>query len=237
MFFNTWSYDTPDGTNFDYNLYVNGPIPSYRADFRQFKSDDFNIHLSASFNNPITLSSPSDLHKFDTVGSNGLFAVKNAYMYLFNNGVRDFFTESELNMAFRDYGENLWDKFYDVYGNSFNDLQTMFRSDLITFPIYYKYDLSLSTAKLYNNFASWGTMLPPDYDPVLYDTCYEYFPYRGIYSLQQQDGLKRDNWRNFLPLNYYTFEGIVTNIKSQPIKQKSFWEKLQAHLRSDFISF
>jgi hypothetical protein len=49
---------------------------------------------------------------------------------------------------------------------------------------------------------------------VLYETCYEYFPYRGIYSLQQQDGLKRDNWRNFLPLNYYTFEGIVTNIKS-----------------------
>jgi hypothetical protein len=48
----------------------------------------------------------------------------------------------------------------------------------------------------------------------LYETCYEYFPYRGIYSLQQQDGLKRDNWRNFLPLNYYTFEGIVTNIKA-----------------------
>jgi len=215
-FFNTWAYDLPDDTPFNYYLYYNGAIPKYKADFRHFKSNDFGIQLNYNFNNPISIGSPTSLRNLEIIGNQGLlnFSVNNQAMYLFNNGVRDFFTESELNMAFRDYGENEWEKFYDVYGNSFSDLNVMFRSDIITRPIYYKYDLSLSTSKLYNNFASWGSILPPDYDPVLYDTCYQYFPYRGIYSLQQQDGLKRDNWRNFLPLNYYTFEGIVTNIKS-----------------------
>jgi len=223
-FFNTWMYDLPDGMSFDYNLYYNGPRPRYRARFRHFAASDFDVHLNTeygiddllSLSLPISWTTPSDFYYLDTYGEQSLvqFTAKNQAMYLFNNGVRDFFTESELNMAFRDYGENEWEKFYDVYGNSFSDLNTMFRSDIITKPIYYKYDLSLSTTKLYTNFSSWGSILPPDYDPVLYDTCYQYFPYRGIYSLQQQDGLKRDNWRNFLPLNYYTFEGVVTNIKS-----------------------
>jgi hypothetical protein len=221
-FFNTWVYDLPDDTPFNYKLYYNGPEPKYYANFTHFSANDFDISITFDitqpFDAPINLTSPSDFYNLDTVGSQPILpfnvSVKNKVMYLFNNGVRDFFTESELNMAYRDYGENEWEKFYDVYGNSFNDLNVMFRSDIITRPIYYKYDLSLSTSKLYNNFASWGSILPPDFDPVLYETSYEYFPYRGIYSLQQQDGLKRDNWRNFLPLNYYTFEGIVTNIKS-----------------------
>ena len=215
-FFNTWAYDLPDDTPFNYRLYSNGPQPKYWADFRHFKASDFYINFKLNISDLIDINTPSDLYNLDQIGPSGIInlSIQNAVMYLFNNGVRDFFTESELNMAFRDYGENEWEKFYDVYGNSFNDLNVMFRSDLITRPIYYKYDLSLSTSKLYNNFASWASILPPDYDPVLYDTCYQYFPYRGIYSLQQQDGLKRDNWRNFLPLNYYTFEGVVTNIKS-----------------------
>lgn len=215
-FFNTWAFDLPDDTPFNYELYINGPRPVYWANFRHFAAADFDCSYSGFILDPIDFFSPSDYHNLDQVGPqhNPTIYVRNRVMYLFNNGVRDFFTESELNMAFRDYGENEWEKFYDVYGNSFSDLNTMFRSDIITRPIYYKYDLSLSTTKLYSNFSSWGSILPPDYDPVLYDTCYQYFPYRGIYSLQQQDGLKRDNWRNFLPLNYYTFEGIVTNIKS-----------------------
>lgn len=219
FFFNTWLINEPDGTEFNYRNYVNGPEPIYWANFEEYDMrDDFNITFGwdiAGLELPqFTVTGPSYYHNLDSNGSNGTLSVKNRYMYLFNNGVKDFFAESELNMAFRDYGENDWEKFYDVYGNSFNDLQTMFRSDLITKPVFYKYDLSLSTSKLYNNFISWGMLLPPDYDPVLYETCYQYFPYTGIYSLQQQDGLKRDNWRNFLPLNYYTFEGIVTNIKA-----------------------
>jgi hypothetical protein len=214
FFFNTWLINEPDGIEYNYGNYFNGPEPQYYANFEDYDIyKDFTIDIGFVYFN---LGTPSDKYTLYPSGPNGIlaFSVSGKWMYLFNNGVKDFFVESELNMAFRDYGENDWEKFYDVYGNTFNDVSTMFRSDLITRPVFYKYDLSLSTAKLYNNFISWGLLLPADYDPVLYETCYEYFPYRGIYSLQQQDGLKRDNWRNFLPLNYYTFEGIVTNIKA-----------------------
>ncbi|NBW34078.1 MAG: DUF1097 domain-containing protein [Cytophagia bacterium] len=216
MFFNTWMFDMPNKTEYDYRNYVNGPAPRYWVNYERFDAQDFSFSLS--FNGLIpsfNFTTPSDFHRLDRASSvTGILAVKNSYAYLFYNGVRDFFTESELNMAYRDYGENDTEKFYDVYGNSFNDLSTMFRSDMITKPIYYKYDPSLSSSKLFNNFASWGAVLPNDYDPSLYSSCFQYYPNRGVYSLQQQDGLKRDNWRNFLPLNYRDFGGKINTIKS-----------------------
>lgn len=217
FFFNTWMVDMPDKTEYDYRNYVNGPAPRYWVNLEDFDGQDFNVSLFPNgLSTPfIDFTTPSDFHRFDRQSSvSGALVVKNAYAYLFHNGVRDFFTESELNMAFRDYGENDQDKFYDVYGNSFNDLSTMFRSDIINKPVFNKYDLSLSSSKLFNNFASWGTILPSDYDPRLYSSCFEFYPNRAIYSLQQQDGLRRDNWRNFLPLNYRDFGGRINTIKS-----------------------
>jgi hypothetical protein len=40
----------------------------------------------------------------DRAGSTGTWTLRNCFAYLFHNGIRDFYTESELNMAFRDYG-------------------------------------------------------------------------------------------------------------------------------------
>jgi hypothetical protein len=219
-FFNTWLMGEPNGTDFDYRNYINGPIPRYWMDTNPYDISDLDITFDKARlkkgKNPFDLKTPSDFHRLDRPSGfkKGAFAVKNSYMYLFYNGVRIFFTESELNMAYRDYGEKDTEKFYDVYGNSFSDLSTMFRSDLITIPVYYKYDLSLSTSKLFNNFASWGSILPRDYDPQLYSTCFQYYPKRAVYSLQQQSGLKRDNWRNYLPLNYKDFSSKITTIKA-----------------------
>lgn len=212
MFFNTWMFDLPTGTEYDYRNYLNGPVPRYWINFDKFDVTDFNVSISIIPPN-VNFTTPSDFHRMDRAGGTGTFTLRNCFAYLFHNGIRDFYTESELNMAFRDYGEEDFQKFYDVYGNSFNDEQTMFRSDLITKAIYNKYDLSLSTSKLFNNFATWGQLLPRDYDPTLYTTCFEYYPARAVYSLQQQSGLKRDNWRNFLPLNYIDL-GRVSTIKS-----------------------
>ena len=212
MFFNTWMYDLPNGTDYDYRNYVNGPVPRYWINFDKFDVTDFDVSISI-FPPDVNFTSPSDFHRMDRAGGTGTWTLRNCFAYLFHNGIRDFFTESELNMAFRDYGEEDFQKFYDVYGNSFNDEQTMFRSDLITKAIYNKYDLSLSTSKLFNNFATWGQLLPRDYDPATYTTCFEYYPDRAVYSLQQQSGLKRDNWRNFLPLNFKDL-GRVSTIKS-----------------------
>jgi hypothetical protein len=217
MFFNTWMFDMPNRTEYDYRNYVNGPAPRYWVNFEKFDGEDFSVDiLPSGLTGPlISFTTPADFHRLDRPSSvTGVLTVKNSYAYLFFNGVRDFFTESELNMALRDYGQESYEKFYDVYGNSFNDLSTMFRSDLITKPIYFKYDISLSASKLFNNFASWGSLFPRDYDPQLYTTCFEYYPNRGVYSLQQQSGLRRDNWRNFLPLNYRDFSGRINTIKS-----------------------
>jgi hypothetical protein len=215
-FFNDWLQGNADGTDFNYRNYVNGPIPRYWVDFQKFDTGDISVKLKFTWKGgfKINASSPSDFHRLDRKKNSGIISIRNAYFYMFCNGVRDFYTESELNMAFRDYGEEPFEKFYDVYGRSFNDLGTMFRADIITKPIYNKYDLSLSTAKLFNNFASWGSLLPSDYNPALYRSSFEYFPKRVVYSLPQQLSSKRDSWRNYLPLNYKDFIGKVNAIKS-----------------------
>jgi hypothetical protein len=219
MFFNTWMMGELDGTEWDYRNYVNGPAPRYYAAYLNYEASDLNPQFTWNFPTNLlpqfTVNTPSDSYRLDAPNGGLTLRLvrKNAWFYLFYNGIRDYFTESELNMAFRDYGEDVTQKFYDVYGNSFNDLSTMFRSDLISKPIFYKYDLSLSTSKLFNNLANWGKLLPRDYDPNVYQSCFEYYPRRSVYSLQQKSGLRRDNWRNFLPLNYKDFIGRVNIIK------------------------
>lgn len=216
-FYNTWLIDVPNGTEWNYQNYVNGPIPVYWLNSKRYQATDFNISLRFSVLPEFNFTTPSDyynLHGKKSTGDLIKSSFKNAWMYLSFNGVRDFFTESELNIAFRDYGEEPWEKFYDPIGNSFTDLDTMFRSDIITKPVYYEYDLSLSASKLYSNFASWANLLPRDYDPTLYTSYFEYYPRRIVYSLQQQEGLKRDNWRNYLQNNYRDFDGKISTIKT-----------------------
>ena len=216
-FYNTWLIDVPNGTEWNYQNYINGPIPTYWLDSTLYRAPHFDISVDWDIIPEFSFNTPADyynFHGYNAVGSPVRSSFKNAWMYLSFNSVRDFFTESELNIAFRDYGEEPWEKFYDPVGNSFTDLDTMFRSDIITKPIYYEYDLSLSASKLYSNFASWASLLPRDYDPTLYSTYFEHYPRRLVYSLQQQEGLKRDNWRNYLQNNYRDFDGIVSTIKS-----------------------
>jgi hypothetical protein len=236
-FFNNWLTDVPDGTEIDYRKYVNGPTPRFWADFNKFDIDDFKIQINLKKGSKgmkkelqklreeedpgrsksiVEIGNPSDFHRFDRASNIGgvRFSVKNCWMYLFMNGVRDFFAESEMNLALRDYGDEDKDKFFDPYGEVLSDLNVLFRSDLITKPIFHKYDFSLSASKLYNNFSSWGTLLPLDFDPARSGSCFEYLPKRVVYSLPHQEGLKRDNWRNFLVLNYKDFSGNINNIKT-----------------------
>jgi len=241
MFFNTWMFDQPNGIEFNYRNYVNGPVPAYWVDTNLYDLSDTKISfdvigswLSGSHNNDPNTGDPDNPntyfgeepiitlpHNFfhldepESISDKGWLIKKNSYAYLFYNGVRDFFVESEINLAYRDYGEKSWEKFHDThYENEFSNLDLMFRSDLITKSIYYKYDMSLSVSKLFSGFGSWGKILPRDYNPSLYTTCFEYLPKRVVYSLKQIEGSKRDNWRNYLPLNFKDFKGKVSVMKS-----------------------
>lgn len=210
-FFNTWLTDVIDGLEFNYRNYVNGPVPRYWLDSNLFDITDFNVTFSGLVP---SVTTPASFHRLDRpVLNTGIFSLRNCWFYLFCNGVRDFFVESEINLAFRDYGEDDSDKFYDPYGNVFTDLSYMFRSDLITRSIFYKYDLSLSVSKLFNNFASWSKFLPADYSPSDPFKQFDLFERRVVYSLPHKEGMRRDSWRNFLPLNFRDFIGKINTIK------------------------
>lgn len=140
------------------------------------------------------------------------FGVNKGYFYLFANGVRDFFCESEINLAQRDWGEEIAQRHYDQY--TYTDLQSLFRSDIIKAGNYYKYDYSLSANRMLGNYISWGNITSKDFDPGVSASCYAYYPNRAIYSLPTQSELKKDQWKVFLANNYYDFDHKVIAIKA-----------------------
>ena len=216
FFFNTWLKDEEEPLYvFDYTSYPNLPYPKYWIN---------NVQNHTFF------SSFYDYRNLDYYRSNFSFFVTRGYFYLFNSGVRDFFVESEVNVAYRDWEEDIPKRHYDPY--RFTDLNLMFRSDLIENSAnYYKYDYSLSVSKLVNSYVTWGSMLPREYDPTVYSTCYKYKPNKVIYSLPQSDESKKDNWRLYLPNNYKEFSSPVSSIKSVNKTGALFMMKRQSPLQ------
>jgi hypothetical protein len=212
-FFYDWLYGQPDGSDWDYLIRKNIPWPSYWMDTTEF---DINEFFQSILSNPLSPGSwitPSDRHALDkNAPITGLFAVKKAFMYLFSCGVRDFFVESEINTDLRDWGEDIGQRHYDPY--RYTDLKALFDTSIIKVGNYFKYDISLSIARIFNEHISWGTIQSRDYDPLVALTCYSHYRNRLIYSLPQQLELKRDNWKLFLVNNYKDFKSKITTIKS-----------------------
>lgn len=199
-FFNTWLMGEPDEFEFNYTQYSNIMYPRYWVNNTENPAYLLkNINSYRSF----------DYTDFD---KNGFFYLKRGHFYLFNSGVRDFFVESEINLAHRDWDDEIGKRHYDH--NSFINIDYMFRSDVIKSGNYYEYDNSLSVSKLMNNSISWGNLLPRDYDPTVASKCYTYVQNRVLYSLPQQELSKKDNWKMFLPNNFKDFNNRVTTIKS-----------------------
>ena len=219
FYFSKWMENLPDGTEYDYRLYNMLPYPRYWMDTSTFDTANFfsglidkvGSVLSGDDTSSDTL--PNDKSHLDRRGAvSGFFILKNAYMYLFNSGVRDFYVESEINLALRDYEQDPGKRHYDF--QTYTDYESMFDMDNIRDINYYKYDYSLSKVKYYSYFLSWGNLQPRSYDPYVYSSCYTHLPERVIYSLQQQYELDKDNWRQFLANNYYDFDSNVTSIRS-----------------------
>lgn len=164
-----------------------------------------------AFNNA---NKPDNYYSLDQQGGKQKksFAIKDGFFYLFNNGVREFFVESEMNLAHRDWEEAPEKRFYSSSSNT--DLKTLFRSDIIKFTNFYKYDDSLSITKLLSNYISWNFVLPRDYNPTLEKSVYSYHDKRLIYSLPQNEEYKGDNWSKFLINNRKDFDSKITAIKA-----------------------
>jgi len=144
----------------------------------------------------------------------GFWAVKNAYFYLANSGIRDFFVESEVLNDFRQQSINIGGKHYDPYG--YNDYQEMFNMNpsIMGRLSEYIYDYSLSVSKLYNQYFSAGTIQSIYYDPEVAKLCYTYYPDRIIYSLPQQYEAVKDSWFIYLVNNYKEFKSQISGVKA-----------------------
>tara|TARA_R110000868_G_scaffold8307_8_gene43471 strand:+ start:12057 stop:17363 length:5307 start_codon:yes stop_codon:yes gene_type:complete len=229
-YFYNWLYGQPDGAQWDYKKNVMIPYPKFFANFDKFETGDF-IQSTGNIFNPSNWSGgfsgltsslvmPSDYYNLDgkTCSPGNLFnfsafrfAVRYQWFYLFNSGVKDFFVESEINIDHRDWGDLIEEQHYDPY--RFTDTRSMFNTKIIRENNYYKYDQSLSIAKLFINYASWASVQQISYNPYIAETCFIYNPTRVIYSLPAVFESVHDSWTNFLANNYYDFNTRVTCIK------------------------
>lgn len=198
FFFNDWLLGQPDEYEHDYRNYQNGPYPRYWVNFER--------------GNYSLFSSNTTSQRHLNARESSTFYVKKGYFYLFCNGIRDFFVESEVNVALRDWEDTDSKRHYDPY--EFTDLSSLLRSDIIKSNNFYKYDYSLSNTRIFNSYITWGEILPRDYDPLVAESCFSYYPKRIHYSLPQETEFKKDNWASFLVNNYKDLPSDVTSIKS-----------------------
>lgn len=220
----------PDEYNFDYLTKVNIPYPRFWMNTEKYDPESLSSEIISLTIIKTDDALPNDSYYLDrgdtcyklkgfmsNIGQkikndpNPLFAMRYAYMYTHVNGVLDFFTESEINLAFRDWEERRRDRHYDPY--EYNDINELFHSEIIKEDNFYKYDYSLSASRFITNLTSFGEIQDVSYDPNVAENCYTYYPKRLIYSLQARLESKKDFWRVFLPNNYKDFKDKVINIK------------------------
>jgi hypothetical protein len=226
LFFYDWLFGQPDGTEFNYFIRQMIPEPRFWMNSEQYDVQNMyptNWSVFGNVPQPGTGNFPKDYYKLDYVFYNysngnqpnlpGFIGVKEAYFYLANCSVRDFFVESDVIVDFRIDGNEDYEKAYDPY--KFTDLGTMFSMDpnVITRGNYYAYDYSLSISKLFTQYFSQGNLQSRYYDPEVSSLCYTYYPDRILYSLPQQDESLKDSWFVFLANNYKEFKDQISGVK------------------------
>lgn len=230
MFFYDWLFGQPDG--YEFNYYLRNMIPSarFRVNSQLYELQNLADAVSISNPNPGTGFSPAKFYNLDyytsgfnyynytndnTVGDYpGIFSVRNAYFYLANSSIKDFFVESEVLIDARKQGVLDGQKHYDPY--KYTDYISMFNMDPLVMGRLseYIYDYSLSVSKLYTQYFSAGNLQSRYYDPVVSELCYSYYPDRVIYSLPQQFEAIKDSWFVFLANNYKEFKGQISAVKA-----------------------
>ena len=220
----------PDEFTYDYSQHVNIPYPRFWLNSQKFDMSvlaEEIVTFGLASSSSLDAVFPSDLFYLDRgnascsaglasiFGSAGdpnpVFAMRYAYMYSHTNGVLDFFVESEVNLANRDWEDRQEARIYDVYG--YNDIDELFHAQIEKKDNFYKYDESLSPSKFITQLGSFGEIQPRYYDPYVAANCYVSYPKRLIYSLQAQLESRKDFWRVFLPFNYKDFKNKVSVIK------------------------
>jgi len=240
FFFFDWLSGQPDRFEYDYRKYSMIPYPRYWINTEKYVTTKLVQNLIPGFacededaNDSVTAEDlqyedrfPSDQtslsRKRNVIGFNlqtisGLFCNGDevlfridGWFYLFYSGVKDFYVESEINLAQRDHDDLAETRHYDY--KEYTDLNQIFNSDIIKELNYYKYDQALSVDRFYNIYTTFSTIQPRWYKPLVSETCYTYSPKRAIYSLPIAKESIKDYWKYYLANNYYEFGSKIISI-------------------------
>lgn len=184
----------PDGIEYDYTQYRNVGFPRFWLDSTKY---DIGELLT---NGKVPNKLPQNKYNFDCekpAANKGVLNLshKGGSFYLANNGVLEFFVESEYNLDYRDFKNET----QNFYSKTYSNLSELFRSDRWNTPEEFIYDTSYSKELTENAIFQ----QPLDYDPL--NKCFTYYKNRVIYSLPAYKEQKGDNWLIYLINNYFDF--------------------------------
>jgi len=134
-----------------------------------------------------------------------LYGMFGMWFYLAISSVRDFYVESEYNMAFRLSGNEMYEVPYSQFGHS--NLYEHFRTKFIKSGDSFLYDNTLMASRQFLSFAGMGFMQPRDYNPLTIDFINKNNKFRLIYSLPERFNI-------YLPNNYRDFDDDITGLKN-----------------------
>jgi len=185
----------PDGTEYDYKLYRNIAYPRYWMDTTKY--DFAEIVTGKSLSLSSFSRTTQSRHNLDCKKNNdgkALTRIDDAYMYLSNNVVMDFFVECDYNINFRDKTE------HPFYSKNNTNISQIFRSDRLGFAEEFSINRAFSdiyTTEIYLQQQR-SDFDPTNPIPVIQKNSV-------IYSLPSFNLQKADNWQYFLPANYFSF--------------------------------
>jgi hypothetical protein len=238
FFFYDWLSGQPDRFEYDYRKYSMIPYPRYWINTEKYITSkviqdlipglgcddgdndsalDTLTYQDRFPSDQSSLSRKRNVTGFNLEAISGLFCTGDevlfridGWFYLFYSGVKDFYVESEINLAQRDHDDLIETRHYDH--KEFTDINQMFNSDIIKELNYYKYDQSLSVDRFYNIYTTFSIIQPRWYNPIVAESCYVYSPKRIIYSLPIKKENRIDFWKFYLVNNYYEFNSKITSV-------------------------
>jgi hypothetical protein len=159
-----------------------------------FANDKFNLDCS-----PINKKDGKFTLKDVSQFLAGPFTIDTGAMYSSNNGIVDFYVESEYNLDLRDYSDLDGTRHFDR--REYTDLNELFRADILDIDNYNIYDSSYSKQLTEN------VLLPQSryYDKNKADTCYTQYNNRVFWSQPYAKGQVKDSWGYYLTTNYFDF--------------------------------
>lgn len=196
----------PDGVEYDYRLYRNIAYPRYWMDSTKY---DFSELLSGNTVNFTKFSrTTAGKYNLDCKKSNdgkNIARIDDAYMYLSNNCVIDFFVECDYIIDFREKSQ------VQHYSKDNTNLSFLFRSDNLEKQEEFNisrvysdiYTTELVSLQQREDFSETNRISTNQENSV-------------IYSLPAFNLQKADNWQYFLPANYFAFResdfGTLTSV-------------------------